>query len=131
MKAYFEREAFSLGDMALYERAEWAFQALPERDSKGRDLRCHEVARIVFQMLPDFAPYDVEIVDGRYGHVEHSWLNLRPRLILDPYAVGRVPPVALVDTTLGLGDMYRPGPRRTDIRTDVIDDMGIELRACF
>ena len=81
------------------------------------DVRCHELARAVGKML------GLEVVDGKYGAVDHSWLvtrrgaeEVQTMTVLDVYAVGRLPQVQLlsIETLLPHG-MYRPGPTRTDI----------------
>lgn len=98
------------------------------------DLRCHELARAVGQVL------DLPVQDGSYGFVEHSWLwtrpvdnqqltSLRRRLgfpnVLDVYSVGALPVVRLVDggcTALPhIGWAYRPGDPRTDVDQAVVD----------
>ena len=76
-------------------------------------LRCHEVARVVLRFLePGW-----EVVDGHYGSVEHSWL-LREGVILDVYAVGRLPMVHLVGGHWSSLGAYVLGPVRTDVREE-------------
>lgn len=106
------------------------FEALPTTREPG--LRCHEVARAVARTLTlktdllDNTEPKIEfvIVDGTYGPGgEHSWIDVLinnvQRCVLDPYCIGRMPPVALVDiTSLTLAahrDLYRPGEYRLDI----------------
>src|ERR1041384_8451823 len=75
------------------------------------ELRCHELVHALAQVFPSLMP-----VDGKHGMVEHSWLWCRTwdgQHVLDPYAVGQVPQVQLVDT-FGSPNLYKPGPRRGD-----------------
>lgn len=86
--------------------------------------RCHEVARAVSQIwekrgLPSAC--EIQVVDGHYGAVDHSWLAFWDggrSCIIDPYAVGRLPMVQLVDPYVpGALPMYRPQDGyRSDIR---------------
>lgn len=74
--------------------------AVPDGDHLlGKPIRCHEMARAVGRIL------DLPVVDGVCGAVQHSWLTIKAHqdptereFILDVYAVGRLPPVQLVDT---------------------------------
>ncbi len=109
MKGYSAQEIFSPRAQIQMGRAKEIVATLPE------GLRCHEVVRIVNVMLDSFGL----VVDGHYGMVDHSWLVIpnytNTKVILDCYAVGRLPPVQLVTGDVGLGVDYRPGPERTDI----------------
>lgn len=78
---------FTRDDRELLRQAIEIVSLLPE-DSR---LRCHEVARIVGQILK------LDVVDGHYGLVQHSWCMTPARFVLDPYCVGRLPMVQLVD----------------------------------
>lgn len=101
--------------------AERVVEVLPE-DSR---LRCHEVARIVREVVGFGA-----VEDGTYGQgphalpVEHSWVVLRRlgrnRHILDPYAVGQLPPVQVVEVGFPLDDPYVAGKPRSDVREDLV-----------
>lgn len=94
----------------------------------GERTRCHEVARIVNILLLDKALGNTEVVDGKYGGIDHSWINLLPaeglpptsQRILDTYAVGQLPQVQLVDCFGRLGAAYEPGEMRTDIKTHFV-----------
>lgn len=96
------------------------------------ELRCHELARAVALVL------DLEIVDGHYGRVEHSWLltpiewardSGRPQAILDVYVPGRLPMVALIDPHFALPEAagYKPGELRQDIKHDLVDALVAQL----
>lgn len=134
MKSYSEEEIFNEKAIKALKTA----QGVVERLSDG--LRCHEVARIVRAVLRRDG-HVAWIVDGHYGPVEHSWLLVSGRkeddhdhayVILDPYAVGRLPIVQLVSPSLGLHTLYRPleklplfaSVEREDIKHEVI---GVEL----
>lgn len=91
MRGYAETEVFDPAEIRLFRTAQQAVDCLPDMPN----LRCHEVARAVSRVLK------LKVVDGWYGAVDHSWLEV-PRskgfpLILDLYAVGRVPMVQLLD----------------------------------
>ena len=114
MISYSETEIFSAKELELWRRTTVLVESLlaPE----GPPLRCHEVVRAVAQALEDD---DVTVVDGKYGPVEHSWLELHQNekepCILDVYAVGRLPMVQLVAVDRLLPNPFRPGPVRSDI----------------
>lgn len=101
--------------------AQRVVEVLPE---DGR-LRCHEVARIVREVIGVG-----EVQDGRFGAgprvlpVDHSWIVLRRvgpnRHVLDPYAVGQAPPVRLVEVGFPLDDPFVAGSPREDVREDVV-----------
>lgn len=120
------QEIFSSKEMAWLRQAEAIVRLLPETTSDGDLIRCHEVARIVGSLL------GLPVQDGRYGLCDHSWLWTRkpacrldrlrvtgaPR-ILDPYCVGSLPLVRLLDSAAALphlGWAYRPGQKRRDIQ---------------
>jgi hypothetical protein len=109
--------------------------------SNDKVFRCHEIARAVGQVLK------LPVQDGWYGAIEHSWLWIPQEgpssygfeydAILDVYAVGRLPMVQLVMSDRsaghyaagGLGaSLYREGPPRKDIRTEVHSDILNQLR---
>jgi hypothetical protein len=127
----FSLTVFSSEERELLARAEEIVRRLPEVEDPD-DLRCHEVARIVGGVL------GLEVTDGHYGFVEHSWCWTTPlskaqrvgiRIgmpnILDPYCVGSLPQVRLIDgqtTALPhVGWAYRPGETRTDIDNKIVE----------
>jgi hypothetical protein len=86
---------------------------------EGVEFRCHEIARVVARFV------DATVIDGRCGMSEHSWITHRfwnPRTILDPYTVGRVPMVQLVDT-FPTPTLYRADASRTDIDVALINQL--------
>jgi hypothetical protein len=68
----------------------------------------------------------LDVLDGKCGPIEHSWLLFSDGVILDPYVPGRLPAVQLVDPIVG--SAYRPGPRRDDIRESIVDRLVREMR---
>jgi hypothetical protein len=137
MKSYSETDVFTKDELSLLEAA----RALVERvfDRESVTVRCHELARAVGELL------DLEVADGFYGFVDHSWLWTTPlpkgqgasymRIgwpnILDVYSVGQLPMVRLVSCyhpqLPHLGLAYRMGPPRDDINqlhvAMFVDDM--------
>lgn len=122
MRGYTETEVMDPSDVRLFRTAQQMVDVLP--DMPG--LRCHEVARAVGSFL------GLQVVDGFYRRslprpVDHSWLVIPKQkqghnaqhLILDVYAVARLPLVQLVDPSLGLNYEWRN--ERTDIKEDVVE----------
>jgi hypothetical protein len=119
MISYSEKEIFTKRDMLLLDLVKELVRSIPSFE----DLRCHELARAVGKTL------ELQVQDGYYGFVDHSWLWTEPfkkegfwRLscprILDVYAVGSLPQVRLLDSSTNLphvGWAYRPGDPRDDI----------------
>jgi hypothetical protein len=117
---------FTKEELQLLRKAERIVRLLPERTPDGQLIRCHEVARIVGSLLK------LPVQDGKYGMCEHSWcwtrepepdyhilrVSVAPR-ILDPYAVGSLPVVRLLDSGVSvphLGWSYMPGLGRNDVK---------------
>lgn len=144
MRSIAETEYFRKEDQRLLHLVQLAVSLLPTDIDKPRLVRCHELARAVKHQFPEF-----QVVDGKYGTVEHSWCTLpaevggRPRtLILDPYAIGRLPQVQLIDTFPCLchthdprfpvvSQLYRAGVERTDILEDTLKRMNTFLDTYF
>ncbi len=115
MKTYTEREVFTADELRLFERTTALVSALPHLDPHGREIRCHELARVVAShlKLPHY--------DGLYDlGAQHSWCETPGGHILDVYAVGRIPPVQLVAVVPTMMRHFHRGAYRTDIREDVI-----------
>lgn len=94
-------------------------ERFPE-EADGERVRCHEVARASRALLGSIGAF--EVVDGHWGPYEHSWLVSGPlKTIVDPYAIGRLPLVQLVDPLCIYGADYREGAPRADIRRGVIE----------
>jgi hypothetical protein len=117
MQGYAEYTIFTEYQCGLYRRAVDLVDRLPT----DKTLRCHELARAVGRKL------DLEVVDGHYGIVEHTWL-MAPKLyrriydstdcaILDVYTPGQMPVVQLIDawTVLPESRIYVEGDERDDI----------------
>lgn len=106
------------------------------------NIRCHELARAVGVLL------HLEVEDGLYGYVDHSWLWTKPfprdlnevqlhgdfPNILDVYSLGQLPMVRLVNCDhpqlphIGWG--YRPSMvKRTDIRTEIVSSLVRQMEA--
>ena len=71
--------------------------------------RCREVSRAIGYLL------NLQVQDGHYGLVEHSWLWLQPWTwgthppsILDPYVIEYVPKVRIVEFNPSIRDLYNP-----------------------
>ncbi len=133
MRSYSETNVFSDSARWLLARAQEIVSALPD-PAPGRDLlRCHEVARVVARRLVARAR-DLEVVDGKFGPVDHSWIEIVDpprRLILDVYAVGSLPQVQLHEATALLPHWrtYSRGDERDDVREDVIQELDAALGA--
>jgi len=128
------RSIFCETEIALYEKAVEMLKVLPEHSPWGTLLRCHELARVVGELL------DLEYVDGLYsGFMEHSWCLMPERHdrigrnILDVYPVGRFPLPQLVDGChSALAKLYAIGDMRTDIRQCDVEWLAGSLnRSCF
>lgn len=131
MDSYSVKEIFTTQEIAYWKRATGLVEALPV--DPMFEIRCHELARAVGRLL------GLDVQDGSYGFVEHSWcwtskldpspLTRETRLgfpnILDVYSVGQLPMVRLVACdNPGLphvGWAYRPGKERDDIDTAMVD----------
>lgn len=127
MRSYSEREVFTPEEMELLGLAADLVRSLP--DLPG--LRCHEVARAVGEVL------GLQVQDGKYGWCEHSWLWTRPWMsgsfppsVLDPYAVGSLPQVKLVDMGLPAHrGTYTVGDERTDVDLGLVKVLVEGLRS--
>lgn len=116
-------ELFTKREIELLGLATIIVELLPETTPDGELVRCHEVARIVGCLLK------LPVEDGKYGLHDHSWCwtgpfhpgyprTLDPPKILDPYCVGNLPVVRILDSATSvphLGWMYRPGQQRDDV----------------
>jgi hypothetical protein len=127
VKTYAEGRIFRDHHYATYSRAKDFVQRVSP--TRGKELRCHELARAVLECLGAKA-YDMgvslDVVDGKCGPVEHSWICfLADGVVLDVYAPGREPPVQLVDPLIGF---YKPGERRTDISESYVVELVREMR---
>jgi hypothetical protein len=98
--------------------------------------RCHEVVRFVYRYMKKHDTSlgrlmrTMRVVDGVFAGVEHSWIELAPDIILDVYAVARVPMVQLIDAaayTL-LPRLFKEGPYRTDIDESKIEELQSQIR---
>lgn len=138
MKSYTERHLLDPEMLALLRRVDGFVAAVPHRDARGEEVRCHELARAIDVFLRSSGTaYEWDVCDGRYFQVvDHSWLELRPpglptgvvrisgteRIVLDVYAVGAFPQVQLVYQSGLLNRFQRVAPRE-DIRWDVVTQL--------
>ena len=126
MNGYAFTSVFQSTDIVAFDKATEIVEWLPEHHD-NTPLRCHEVARIVAGVLAADIGSAV-VVDGWYLgpaqiRIEHSWVQLRHDVILDPYCPGRMPPVALVNAPYKSCNWtkYRASPEpRADIRADIV-----------
>lgn len=125
MISYAERARFRPSHLRLLTRVEACVTRVS--DTWGNELRCHELARAVHQVVYDDGKYMLAVVDGKCGPVEHSWLRLSDGVILDPYVPGRLPAVQIIDSILAAA--YRPVSLRADIRQSIIDQLVLEMRS--
>jgi len=125
---------FSPEEIEILSLAMEVVALLPDRGEDGELVRCHEVARVVALVARDLG-HELWVQDGSYGFCDHSWLwTTEPESdawlrrpdryncpnILDPYCVGSLPQVRLVDCSSTAlphhGMMYRLGSPREDVR---------------
>jgi hypothetical protein len=130
VKSYAERRVFPQHILDLRDRIQERMKLIP--DTYGNELRCHELARAVWQVFDpvDFAFF---VQDGKVGMVDHSWLEVHfagRGCILDVYAPGVVPQVLLVDgwAVHPFFRTYKPGDRRTDIDDAMVDRLVAHLK---
>lgn len=135
MKGYAAHEVFSKRQLRLLRRATELVSRVPTLILRaGADplydyVRCHELARAVGHLLK------LEVVDGWYGFVEHTWLWTSPpeRVhgqmlgplpdVLDVYMPGHLPQVQLIHQYGSLLLPYRPGIPRDDIREAEVETL--------
>ncbi len=127
MRSYSEVFVFTERMVKIMHHAEKLVQLAPQLVPVDR-LRCHEVTRYVAYWLEQSWGTATITVDGKYGAVEHSWMIFvdEPGVILDVYAVGRLPQVQLVEARFpmsGRYNLYTVGKKRDDIYQNVIDDL--------
>ncbi len=137
MKSYSETNIFSPVALTLRKVVERLVELLPDPEP-GKDLwRCHEVARAVEGVLETSLEAGgsgarLHVFDGKYGPpamggIDHSWLVLlqpdKPGVVLDPYAIGRLPQVQIIDWEMQLACMYKASGYRNDIDKTVVQYM--------
>lgn len=121
---------FTPQEVASWHRATTFVDRLPESGT----VRCHEITRAVYKALDSYGlQHYWEVVDGVFGHVDHSWLvGKKTDTILDVYAVGSLPMVQLINTTfLGVRDArrYKEGCTRKDINEVIIVVLASHMKA--
>lgn len=124
MIGYTEAEVVTKLDLELLKRATDLVALCPGKIG-GKWVRCHELARAVGELL------GLEVVDGSYGAMEHSWIVIRSGkalLVLDVYVPAALPQVQLRPYWFGAPVMYRPGETRKDIRKRVMTQLLATMR---
>jgi hypothetical protein len=94
-------------------------------DAWGNELRCHELVRAL-HLVVYVDEYKLDVVDGKCGPIEHSWLRFSDGAILDVYVPGRLPSVQIIDPVVS--SAYRPGAPRRDVRQPILDRLVTEMR---
>lgn len=104
-----------------------------------REIRCHELARAVYQKLWPEQPRNewpgqwpnASVIDGKFGAIEHSWIQIDGKAILDVYVPGSLPMVQLIHLTalLPSATSYKAGRKREDIRTGVVFQLLKQMEA--
>jgi hypothetical protein len=135
MKSYAQREVFCIELLDMLDIVTAGIARIP--GTFGSELRCHELVRAVWSTFGSAHGY-TDIVDGKLGMVEHSWLAGETTLagpsrpfILDVYMPGCMPQVALIDAwdLHPIGRLYVPGKTRTDINKPLVDKLISGMRA--
>ena len=125
MITYAERSCFSELHLRLLARVKKHVAHVSR--AWGNELRCHELARAVQAALSARDPdHKLDVVDGKCGPIEHSWLQFSDGVILDPYVPGRMPAVQIIDPIVGTA--YRPSAPRSDIQQAIVDRLVLEMR---
>ena len=124
MKGYSEKELFTKDAKSCLEMAQKIIDSIDNEWNTKDELRCHEVARVCYELI--YKKYsNIVVVDGVYGSVNHSWLVVERKFILDVYAIGRLPQVQLVHPWVpGIhDDEYSEREERNDIDDDLVEKM--------
>ena len=131
MKSY-SAGVFTVREQKLLKVATELVARIPDQEG----LRCHEIARAVGHVL------GLEVQDGRFGAMEHSWLWTEPIVryvgagrypnILDCYAVGALPQVVLIQMgyLLPWNQAYHPyavGEMRDDINAELVQRLLFQM----
>lgn len=127
MIGYAEAVAFPQSAVRLLHLAERVVSKIHSKHDDGSFVRCHEVSRIVQGVLSN---WKLEVHDGKYGLgmlYEHSWLTYTTRkpchkFILDPYALGQLPMVQILDGHLPHASLYITEFERRDIKHDFVNN---------
>lgn len=121
MIPYALAEIFTTEEYSDYTAARAMVSCAPNRiDNEW--VRCHELARAVYECLPLASSARWRVVDGTCHSVDHTWLATMRNIVLDVYTPGAMPPVQLRDLPF-IGKVYRPGFVRTDIREAVVAEL--------
>lgn len=128
MQGYAREEVFTKEHIFAWIAAMACVKKVPERSPR---IRCHELTRAVHKCLMKLqSKADSWLVcDGHYGAVEHSWLYDSWRaVVLDVYAVGRLPMVQLIDCSSAvIAPMYSAGRDRSDVNEQLVSALVDEM----
>lgn len=130
MRSIAEREYFPKKLVHLLPMVEKIVETFPDFMEGGKDVRCHEVARAVACIIAPAIPAGatIRIVDGKFGAVDHTWIEIRidyKTFILDPYAVASLPQVQLHETgwSTKTGRFYNELAERDDVAMHVVEHL--------
>jgi hypothetical protein len=129
MNGYSAEHVFTNEQRRVWSEATIFVHAIPELlDPASHTIRCHELARAVGNYFISQG-VKLRMVDGKFGLVEHTWLEFtdaKRHVILDVYAVGSLPMVQLIDrgaTGLLSARQYVEGEERTDIDSRKVEQL--------
>ena len=123
MRGYAATAIFTAEERLLLGEAERFVARLYDPDG---EVRCHEVARAFQETWPEYRGIALEVVDGTFGIVDHSWIeawNGPRKSVLDVYSVGRLPIVQLIHVNFKFPLPFNSGKPRDDVRRDVISQL--------
>ena len=121
MRGYSATEIFTPDELALLREAEHFVARVDDPDG---EVRCHELARAFHAVWPMWRGFALEVVDGTFGIVDHSWIDGwfgRRKIILDVYSVGRLPIVQLILVDFKFPLPFEAGAPRRDVRHEVVE----------
>jgi len=129
MISYSEKKIFGEQVVDAFHIAE---RAVAKVEDPMLEIRCHEIARAVFNILKDDHIQAIKVMDGHYGSIEHSWIMVGND-VLDVYCCGALPMVQLIAPQVRdmppIKFIYRPSLyRRDDIREDVVEQLTKTMR---
>lgn len=136
MISYSQSNVFTDAELRAWRAVTKWIDRIPRMRAGAKDIfevRCHELARASLFTLQASKLHkisdDAKVEDGHYGMIDHSWIRLGTRTILDTYTCGKMPMVQLVSqlTTLPHFDLYKPGAYRNDIDQPLLDWLNYEM----
>lgn len=123
MKGHAAVHIFSEEEMRWRDTAQELVEMVDDPD--GSTIRCHELARAVFDALKAYGARPLRVEDGKFGPIEHSWIVLPSWAILDVYMPGMYPMVQLVHWSdlVPQGRAYKRGEPRDDIKVEKVKEL--------